>query len=175
MSHPSATDDFVRLWTQHAQRVFAYLLTLVPNRADAEELLQETSMVLWEKFSEFQPGSDFRAWACRVAFNKVRNFRQKQTHALVHLNDQLLELINQQTSRDSEVLDWQYRALADCYAKLRPVDQELIALRYRAGATTRGVAQQVGRSSDAVYKSLTRIHATLFDCIREATDEEDGS
>jgi RNA polymerase sigma-70 factor (ECF subfamily) len=166
------TQDFVLLWTQHAQRVYAYLLTLVPNRADADELLQETSLTLWEKFDQFQPGSEFGAWARSVAFNKVRNFRQRSGNSVVHLDDELLELINAQATTDSETLDAQYRALADCYGKLRPTDQELITLRYRAGSTVLSVAQEAGRSVAAIYKALNRIHSNLFDCVHRVLSEE---
>jgi RNA polymerase sigma-70 factor, ECF subfamily len=165
--------EFVRLWTAHGQRVYSYILTLLPNRADADEVFQETGTLLWEKFDQYQPGSNFRSWACRVALNKVRNFRQLRRHRVVLLSDESLDLIEQTTASRSSDLDSQYSLLADCYAKLTPTDRELIDLRYTPGLSVRGVAQQVGRSIDAIYKALARIHRLLFDCVHRALEAED--
>ena len=63
--------QFLRLYTRHQHRILAYIYTLVPNRADAEDLLQDTAVLLWEKFAQFELGTDFIAWACRVAFLKI--------------------------------------------------------------------------------------------------------
>lgn len=164
--------EFVRLWTAHGQRVHAYIFTLLPNRADADEVFQETGALLWEKFDQFQPGTNFRSWACRVALNKVRNFRQLRRHRVVLLSNESLDLLEQTAVARSDELDSQHRLLADCYAKLTSADRELIDLRYTPGATVRSVAQRVGRSVEAIYKALARIRRLLFDCIRSAIDEE---
>lgn len=164
--------EFVRLWTAHGQRVYAYILTLLPNRADADDIFQETGTTLWEKFDEFQPGSNFRSWACRIAFNKVRSFRQLRRHRVTLLSNESLNLVAHITADKSHELDRQHQFLADCYAKLTPTDQQLIDLRYEPQATIKTVSHRVGRSVDAIYKALARIHRALFDCVRNAADEE---
>ena len=76
-----ANDDpgkaFTRLWVAHSPRIFAYIHALVPNWADAEEVLQETGIVLWEKFHQFDRGSDFGRWACSVAHFEVLKHRKR--------------------------------------------------------------------------------------------------
>ena len=69
--------QLMRLMTQHQRRIFGYIYTLVPDRHDAEDILQETSVVVCEKFEQFQPGTDFVAWACQIAYWEVRRARQK--------------------------------------------------------------------------------------------------
>jgi RNA polymerase sigma-70 factor, ECF subfamily len=164
--------EFVRLWTAHGQRVYAYILTLLPNRADADELFQETGATLWEKFDQFQSGSNFRSWACRIALNKVRNFRQLRQHRVTLLSNESLNLVAHVSTAQSHALDRQHQFLADCYAKLTPADQQLIDLRYEPSATVKTVSHRVGRSVDAIYKALARIHRALFDCVRNAADKE---
>jgi RNA polymerase sigma-70 factor, ECF subfamily len=164
--------EFVRLWTAHGQRVYAYILALLPNRADADEMFQETGTTLWEKFDQFQSGSNFRSWACSVALNKVRNFRQLRRHRVVLLSNESLDAVDRMAVMRSDELDGQHQMLADCYAKLSPTDRELIDCRYEPEATVKTVSQRVGRSVDAVYKALARIHRSLFDCVRQAIDEE---
>ena len=46
--------EFLRLFLQHQRRVYALILALLPNGPDADDILQETSAVLWQKFGEFE-------------------------------------------------------------------------------------------------------------------------
>src|SRR5436190_19336309 len=85
----SAADDadsrkrLVGLLTRHQRQIFSYIYVLVPNRADAEDLLQETSVVICEKFHEFREGTDFVAWACQIAYWRDRCFADKHARAMV--------------------------------------------------------------------------------------------
>ena len=79
--------ELMLLMTQHQRRIFAYIHALVPSRADAEDLLQETSLVVVEKFHEFASGTDFVAWACQIAWWRVRASRQKFARSKVVFDD----------------------------------------------------------------------------------------
>jgi RNA polymerase sigma-70 factor (ECF subfamily) len=175
VNDPRRTEQYVRLWTSHGQRVYAYILSLVANRADAEELFQDVSMTLWTKFDQFTPDSDFQAWARRIALNKVRSFQQLRRHKTLLCSSEFLEIVDRVIVERAELLDAQYEALAHCLDKLHPRDRDLIDRRYRGAATPKTVAQQVGRSVTAVYKALGRIHDALFDCVRRATATEGNS
>jgi len=172
MVDPLLTDEFVRLWTLHGQSVYAYLLALSSNRADADEIYQEVGMTLWKKFGQFTPGTNFEAWARRVALNKVRSFRQLRRHGTVLCSPEFLDAVDQTITEDIDVLNARHRAFVDCYNKLPARHKDLIDRRYQPGATPRSVAEQLGRSLDGVYQTLCRIHNALFDCVRKATMEE---
>lgn len=78
--HPDKQDkrgELVGLLTRNQRKIFAYIYTLVPNRADAEDILQETSVTIYKKFAEFELGTDFVAWANRIAWWKVKAAQQK--------------------------------------------------------------------------------------------------
>lgn len=169
MPDSSKTAEFVRLWTQHGQSVYAYLLTLSSNYADADEIYQDVGVTLWEKFDQFAPGTNFQAWARRVALNKVRNFRQLRRHSTVLCSPELLDAIDQTIEGEMETLSAQHRVFADCYSRLSPRHKDLIERRYQPGATPATVAQQLGRNVNAIYQALSRIHNALFDCVRRAT------
>ena len=66
----------VPLLMRHERQIFAYIYTLLPNRHDAEDILQETCLTIYDKFAEFTQGTDFLAWAMRIAWWKVRAARQ---------------------------------------------------------------------------------------------------
>src|SRR5262245_12633322 len=81
------------LMTRHQRQIFAYIYTLVPDRPDAEDLLQETSVVICDKFDEFVPGTDFVAWACQIAWWRIRYARQKFARSKVVFDDDVLEKV----------------------------------------------------------------------------------
>lgn len=156
---------FLPLWTQHQRQVFAYIYTLIPNRADAEDLLQETSITLWEKFAEFELGTDFVAWACQVAYWKIRNARRKYARSPIVHSDKLLSSLSEKAIAARPELDRRHDALADCLGKLSDRDRLLVMSRYETGCTIKEVASRTGRSVEAAYKALSRIRQALLDCV----------
>ena len=153
------------LMTQHQRRIFAYIHTLVPARADAEDILQETSLVIVEKFHEFAPGTDFVAWAFQIAWWRVRAARQKFARSKVVFDDGVLESVAHTAVTMHEEVSARREALARCLQKLPSRDRDLVMTRYEPGATVEEAAQRSGRSLEAAYKALARLRKLLFDCV----------
>ena len=167
------TKEFVALLTRYSRRIYSFIRALVPNPTDAEDLFQDVSTTLWEKFPTFHRGTDFRAWAFQIAHYKVLNFRQRQSHRPLVFTDEIIEQLGRERLLLDDSLDGRFHALADCYQKLAQLDRVLIDLRYLEGATIPTVARQAGRSVDYVYKALRRIHGELYRCIDETTEGGD--
>jgi RNA polymerase sigma-70 factor, ECF subfamily len=161
-------DEFASLFSCHARRIYAYVLTLTPQWADAEDVFQETSTILWQKFGEFEPGTNFLAWACQIAYYRAIWFRQRQKKVAMPFGAQFFDLVAAETVAQQEALEDRHSALAKCVQLLVERDRELIELAYAEGTTIKEAARQLGRSPDAAYKALKRIHRELFDCV-EAT------
>jgi RNA polymerase sigma-70 factor, ECF subfamily len=128
--------------------------------------LQETTTVMWSKFDQFTVGTDFAAWAMRIARYQIMNYRKKKRNQRVQFSDEVLAAIDGHVSVATTQLDGRRDALRDCLKKLPVRDRELVHLRYEYDATTKSVAERVGRGIDAVYKALNRIHVQLLYCIR---------
>src|SRR3954469_6699280 len=122
---PDNQKRLMALMTRHQRQIFAYIYTLVPRRHDAEDLLQETSVVICEKFGEFTPGTDFVAWACQIAWWRIRYARQKFARAKVVFDDEVLATVAHTAGMMREELDARHEALSGCLQKLPPRDREL--------------------------------------------------
>jgi RNA polymerase sigma-70 factor (ECF subfamily) len=157
--------QLVALLTQHQRRIFSYIYTLVPNRYDAEDLLQETSQIICEKFDQFESGTDFAAWACQIAYWRIRYARQKFARSKVVFDQDVLDAVAHTESRMTEELDERHEALAHCLAKLHPRDRELVLTRYEPGGGVKEAAERSHRTLEAAYKALTRIRKLLLDCV----------
>jgi RNA polymerase sigma-70 factor (ECF subfamily) len=163
---------FLPLFLAHERRIHGFILTLVPSWSDADDLLQETSAVMWRKLDEFENGTDFAAWALTIARYQVLNYRKKQRRDRVVFSDETVEaLADQMASMSPRHGEDSPDALEQCLAKLRSGDGDLIRWRYQPGATTQEVAERADRSIRAVYKALNRIHGQLLHCIRRSLIE----
>ena len=159
--------ELMLLMTQHQRRIFAYIHALVPSRADAEDILQETSLVIVEKFSEFKSGTDFVAWAFQIAWWRVRASRQKFARSKVVFDDDVLESVAHTAATMHEEVSERHEALARCLQKLHPRDRDLLLTRYEPGAGVEEAAQRSGRSLEAAYKALGRLRKLLHDCVTQ--------
>jgi RNA polymerase sigma-70 factor (ECF subfamily) len=164
---------FLRLFLQNQRGLYAYVLTLLPNRADADDVLQEASLVMWDKFAD-DPPADFLAWGRRIAYHKVLDFYKKSQRAQARLSRVFVERLAAAASGEAEVLRLEERraALATCIEKLAPRDRDLLNRRFADGATTQSTSQQLGRSVDAVYKALAKLRQSLFDCVQKSLARE---
>ncbi len=162
---PLAADEFVRLYTVASRRIYTYILTLLPDRTDAEDVFQEVSTVLWEKFREFTPGTQFGAWACRIAYFKAIKFRSLKSVRTRMFSEQALENISAELEAMDDSLDVEYRLLAECFAGLPPEEKSLIEQRYRANGSPREIASATGVPIRRIYKSLDRIRKALLTCV----------
>jgi RNA polymerase sigma-70 factor (ECF subfamily) len=155
----------MRLMTGHQRRIFGYIYTLVPDRHDAQDILQETSVVICEKFDQFKPGTDFAAWACQIAYWEVRRARQKFARSKVVFNQEVVDALAETAAELLPEMSARHEALAKCLQKLHPRDRELLLTRYEPGSGVEEAAQRSGRSLVAAYKALARLRKLLLDCV----------
>ncbi|HEY2584773.1 MAG TPA: sigma-70 family RNA polymerase sigma factor [Tepidisphaeraceae bacterium] len=158
-------EEFVRLFTSHEARLRGFAISLIPNWADAEEVMQQASMAMWTKFAEFQSGTNFFAWASRIVYLEAMRFRQTQARDRVRFSDAFCRAVARIALTVSEDLADREKALSNCLAKLKPAERELIHRRYEDGGSVEALAKAMGRSDDAIYGALRRIRRQLFDCI----------
>jgi RNA polymerase sigma-70 factor (ECF subfamily) len=153
------------LMTRHQRQIFSYIYALVPNRHDAEDLLQETSVVICEKFNDFEEGTDFVAWACQIAYWRIRYSRQKYARSKVIFDQEIVDAIAQTASEMVAEMDERHVALGHCLQKLHPRDRELLLVRYESGCGVEEAARRSGRTLKTAYKALSRLRKLLLDCV----------
>ncbi len=165
MDHDPQRDAFMRLFLSTEPKLFAFIRSLVLSRADADDVLQETALVLWEKFEQFEQGTHFDRWAYRVARLQVMCFRQKKARDRLQFSDALIEQLAEDMSAENDRIEARHDALTRCLRKLPDDDRQLIARRYTGRTTNRDVATATGRSDSAISRALNRIYTSLLVCI----------
>jgi RNA polymerase sigma-70 factor (ECF subfamily) len=159
--------EFVRLLTQHSSRIFGFVMALCVNRSDADDLFQNTSVLLWEKFDDFQPGTNFLAWACRIAYFEALYDRRKGRRVKT-LSDAAWEALAADALQVIDQPNERHEALADCLSKLSSRDRELLEHKYFSQRSVAEIAERYSKSVHSIYRSLSRIHSSLLHCMRRA-------
>src|SRR5262245_9682792 len=83
-------EEFLKLFAESNHRIYAFIVTLLPGPGAADDVFQRTSVVLWRKFAEFRPGTDFVSWACRIAQLEVMNDRRSRQRDRLQFDERLL-------------------------------------------------------------------------------------
>jgi RNA polymerase sigma-70 factor (ECF subfamily) len=158
---------FLTLFSQHHRQIHAYLYGLLHNHHDADDVFQRTSLVLWEKFGEFQPGTNFVAWACRVAFFQVCNFLRTASRDRLRFSDDLLNLMADERARHAGADDQRAEALTECIGRLSGRHRDLVRKAYDRDRPIRDLAGEMGQAVQTVYNQLNRIRQVLYDCVEQ--------
>ena len=158
--------EFVLLITRHQAAIYAYILTIHPNRVAAQDILQETNLVLCRKVSEFEAGTNFKAWSFRVAYwQTMAHLKKVQRAGLVALEPDVLDLVAQEAEDELADFEDRHLALKSCLQKLPPGDTSILLAHYQNGESIAEISGRLGRTRDALKQVLLRIRRTLRTCI----------
>lgn len=163
----TGSEQFVELLTSHQSRLAGFIFALLPSSDGAQDVLQETNLVLWRKASEFDANKPegFWAWASQVARYQVKAYRRDVLRDRLVLSDELLTRIADVAERVAAEPGTRGEALDTCVERLTPEKKQMINDRYIAEETVEQISAKVGKSESAVSKMLFRIRRTLLECV----------
>jgi RNA polymerase sigma-70 factor (ECF subfamily) len=175
MSEPDTTPEFITLLTGSQSRLYAYVLSLVGDRQQAQDVMQETNIVLWRKAGQFRAGTNFGAWMLKVAYYQVMEHRRKlNRQALFVVDDDFLAELAQEAVDASETMELQQAALRNCLEKLPDRQRDIVRRKYTEGASIKDVAAQLGLAASAIKQTLFRARGNLIDCVRFRMKEQNS-
>ena len=158
--------EFARLLVENQARLYGYIHSLVPDLNHADDLYQQTALVLWGKFDQYDRSRSFFSWACGVARFEAANYVRALARQRRFFGEELGLLLVQahEEMADDELAD-RREALGKCVDKLPPADRELLTECYLDPAGVPAAAARRNRSAHSVYNSLRRIRQALHQCI----------
>lgn len=133
----------------------------------ADDIMQETSEVMWSKYSQAKPIANFSAWAIRIAHNKILNHLAKKNRQQLVFDTEVLEDVAARAEQVSFQMNERISALRRCMAGLSERDRNMLKMRYESNKTIKDISQQLGRPIHGMYKAMARIHDKLTKCVRQ--------
>ena len=168
MDLPETDQDsaFVALLTQHQGALRLYVASLLPGDPSAADVAQQANATIWRKRSDFELGTNFKAWIFSIARYEVLNFRKRQARdSRLVFSEELEDIIAEEMPELANDLDDRQVALRGCLESLKSADRDLILNRYFEGTPLRDYADQIGRSVGGLKVTLHRLRNKLQGCI----------
>lgn len=163
-------DQFLRLYAEQEQALHGYVRSMLPDRHESSEVMQEVIVTLWQKF---EGAEDFRKWAFGVTRMKVlHHLQRRKRDRLVFGDDLAQQLADRQEELESRHTT-QREALEHCLEKLPQGQRELVITAYTKGTRMDDLAAQRGETAMAIYKKLHRIRQALLECVRRTLTQEE--
>lgn len=171
MPEPMATrpqdsqENLIALITRHQAALHAYILGLLPNRSKADDVLQETNLVLWRKAADYDQSMPFMPWACGIARFQVKAANRDAARDRHVFDPQLLDLLAIEDEPGLESTAAMDRALSECLERLPGDKRDLILHRYQPDSSVHQMAANRKVTPGALSVQLHRIRQMLEQCV----------
>lgn len=172
---PAAQQRFLSLFLRSEREVFRYVAALVPNVADAEDIVQQTALALWEKFDAYDPAQPFTPWACRFALNKARQWIERRQRWQALLAEGLAEELARRRDELRPEMERRLVHLERCLDKLPEEQRALVEGYYYRRQGIETLAGKSKRTVEATYKMLQRVRHALQGCVENAAQREEAT
>lgn len=166
------SEDFAALYSQCHLDLLRYVMTLLPNRCQAEDVVQETARSLWKKANDYDPDQPFWPWAKKFAYFEVLRHRKRHAIRSKYFGEALIETLAEERDLSAPILEEKRKILKGCMEKLNSKSQELVMQRYGREKTLDELAREQGRSANSLYMMMHRIRKQLIECVNKTMKKE---
>ena len=160
------TSQFLKLLGESSRQINSYIFSLVSNFEDAKDISQQTIETMWQKFDDFEIGTDFACWGVKIAHYKILGYRRKLYNERIFFCDSIFKQIDEVAQKRSGQADERLKYLRDCVKKLAPSDMVLLRNRYELNHPVKSLASRSNKSEQYIYRQLAKINRLLYHCIR---------
>lgn len=169
----NAKDKFAALFALAQPGLQRFVRSSVYSAHEAEDIIQEVAIVIWDKFNEYKPGTSFQAWAIQIAKYKILHLRRAHARNKVLLNETLMDQAAQFYAEASyEEVELRQDALEECLSKLPEKHRHMMSLRYQKDHSCINIAKLLQRKVGQVRTQLSRVRGALRKCIEGKLTEE---
>ena len=158
--------EYSQKMTSIQKSLYAFILSLIPNRVEAEDILQETNLILCQKAEEYDPEKHFQGWAFKIARFQVMKHLTNRKRSKVYFSTDIIEDVAAEEFDKKKIIVVQ-KALSLCYDELPQKMQVIAKLRFKKDKSLKFISEKVDRPMGAISSTLYRIRQKLLDCVNE--------
>ncbi len=172
---PDFHEPFVRALTKYERIVRAYIRGSGLSRPeDVDEIMQEVSLIAWEKFDQLRDVDEFPRWACVIARYQILNFRRRHARDRLVLNEKVFDLLLEESLEETSTHEKRLNLLQHCLNKLPAASRQLVLTAYQPGSTIDSLAAGTGKKANTLYQQLWRLRRTLEQCVEESLSNDES-
>ncbi len=165
-------EQFIRHWTAAQSTIAAYVRGLIPDRQQAEDLLQDIAVQLMNKFDGYDPSRPFVAWALGFAKFAVMNSKRTRARSFITYQPDILDAVTE--VYEERLPDYEHKkaALNQCLELVKGRNRRMLVMRYWNDMKPKAIAKKMGMRSGAVRVALSRTRNALLKCIKQHVSSE---
>jgi RNA polymerase sigma-70 factor (ECF subfamily) len=163
--HEERAKLFVDLLAQHERGLSGYIVALVPNWSDADDVLQETKLRLWEQFEKYDPSKDFGGWARAIAHFQVLTYRKQSNRHSARYTSEFVDLVAIEAASVAVEANVRHRFLDECMRRLGEAGRKLLILCYAGNLSIKEVALRLGRSIRGLQNAVAKLRKNVQQCV----------
>lgn len=170
---PIQSDAIVRVLMQQRAELIGYAWLAVADPDLAEDVFQEVSVAAIRKADEINDEQHLIAWlyqAIRLQGLKARRDRSRRAQLL---GSEVLEALADARGNPADESAKQV-ALRECVNRLQGVTRDILEMRYGQDLKPAAIARSTGKNIQTVYKTITRAHTALRDCVNQRLSKDGG-
>ena len=164
----TTSHDFLRRFTKAQPALRRYVLAHLPDFHQAEDVLQEVAVVLWDRREEFDPSRNFEAWAFGITRNKLLHSRRDVATRRMVLTGEISERLAEKLSSPEARPAPRHGRLKECLGRLAARAREVVEMKYDRDLSAEAIAEVTGSSANAVRILLCRVRRSLARCLSGA-------
>ncbi len=173
-SRLAPSPEFLLLLTGNQSALYASIAALLGGTESAQDILQETNVVLLEKWADYDAARPFLPWAIAFARFQVQAWRKKQSRDRLVLSEALFDRMADTLTVAAPAQSRQLDALEACYQKLSTEWRRLMDARYQRGEAVHEIALAAGQTENVISVTLFRIRKALLECMQKTLAAEGG-
>lgn len=158
--------EFSKLFAESHKHLYNFAFSLTLNRCDADDVMQESMLLVWERFAEYDSEKSFTKWAMAFVYRKVLESRRKHARRARILSSEALQIIYEDEIVKTESEKPVYKVLDECLSKISEYDKELLLWRYSPNLPLKSLAEKYNRSVNAISKRLQKIRFNVAVCVK---------
>ncbi len=167
----SDPEDYAEQMAAHQARLEGFIRSLTGDADAARDILQETNVVLLRKSRHFQAGTNFTAWAFRIARFEVMTWRRKIGRSRLTFDDELVDSIAETAEKLDDTYLNRVEALRDCLQKLPERQRDMVRRRYLEEWSVAELARETGENANAISQLLFRARQNLLRCVEKTLSQ----
>lgn len=166
-------ETFVARFAKHEPDLRRFIRSLLPTWTDADDVLQQTAIVIWRKFDQYDPDTTFMKWACVIARFEALAYRRKMARDRLVFREDVFDLMAEEGLAELEERKPEEVALEQCLAVMPEKQRHFVELAYTPGMKVKEMAEEAGSTAAAFYMRLKRIRRQLMDCVEKKVLKEE--
>jgi len=163
---------FIARFAHHEPDLRRFIRSLLPTAVDADEVLQQTAIVIWRKFEQYDPATNFMKWACVIARFEALAYRRKMARDRLVFREDVMELMADEGIEELDSRRAEHAALESCLEAMPEKQRQFLTLAYTQGIKTKELAEEAGSSAAAFYMRLKRLRLQLLQCVESKLKTE---